>query len=98
MDARGSKRPKLVIPHLPKEGDEGHYDIHSIEEKFVKDYSGHDFDRIEELNIFEYWLLLRDSVIWNHMQTEEGRKYLEDCWRMEQTTPDRKRLRDKFGK
>jgi len=31
------------------------------------------------------------------MQTEEGREYLENCWRLEQTNPDRESLRKKIG-
>jgi len=53
---------------------------------------------LEELEVFEYWLLLRDAAIYNHMQTEEGRKYLDNCWRMEQTSPQRDALRKKFKK
>lgn len=30
-------------------------------------------------------------------QTEKGREYLDDAWRLEQTKPDRKKLREKFG-
>ena len=30
-------------------------------------------------------------------QTEEGRAYLEDCWILERTQPDRKALRENFG-
>jgi len=30
------------------------------------------------------------------MRTEEGRKYLDDCWRLEQTQPDREGLRNKM--
>lgn len=48
------------------------------------------------MNIVDFLTYLRDAVIWNHMQTEEGRKYLEDCYRMTQTKPDRERLREKF--
>lgn len=48
--------------------------------------------------VFEYWLLLRDAVVYNYMQTEEGREYLDKCWIMEQIRPDRKRLRDKLGR
>jgi len=44
--------------------------------------------------VFEYWLLLRDAVIYGYMQSEEGSKYLDNCWRMEQTSPDRKKLRE----
>ncbi|WP_254306607.1 hypothetical protein [Clostridium sp. 001] len=46
--------------------------------------------------MFEYWLLLRDAVIYNYKQTKEGREYLENCWRIEQTEPDRKSLREKM--
>jgi hypothetical protein len=37
-------------------------------------------------------------VIYKYMQTEEGQKYLERCWILEQTKPDRAKLREKFGK
>jgi len=53
---------------------------------------------LEDLDAFEYWSLLRDAVIYKYMQTEKGREYLDKCWILEQTKPDRKRLREKFGK
>jgi hypothetical protein len=53
---------------------------------------------MESLTVFEFWLLLRDAVIYNCQQTEEGRDYLERCWAAEQTEPDRKMLRQYFGK
>ena len=31
-------------------------------------------------------------------RTEEGQEYLKNAYRMEQTQPDRKRLREKLGK
>lgn len=31
-------------------------------------------------------------------RTEAGQEYLDNAWRMEQTEPDRKKLRKKFGK
>ena len=49
------------------------------------------------MEVFEYWLLLRDAVIYDYMQYEEGRKYLDNCYRMEQTKPNRKALREKMG-
>ena len=48
--------------------------------------------------IFEYWLFLRDAVIYNYMQTEDGNKYLDNCYRMSETQPDRKKLREQFKK
>lgn len=70
----------------------------SIEEKIVSDYTGYDFDRLESLTVFEYWLYLRDAVIYKLEQTEEGREYLEKCWVAEQKNPDRVALRKYFGK
>lgn len=68
-----------------------------MEEKTVCDYTGYGFDKLEELEVFEYWLLLKDAIVYNYMQTEEGREYLDNCWRIEQTEPDRKSLRERMG-
>jgi hypothetical protein len=37
-------------------------------------------------------------VIYNNMQTKEGMKRLDDAWILEQVRPDRKSLREHFGK
>jgi len=50
-----------------------------------------------ELDIYEYWTLLRDAVIYKYMQTESGQEYLNRCWMLEQTKPDRRKLKEKFG-
>lgn len=85
------------MPYYPDEGEEkGHYEVNTIEEKIVSDYTGYNFDRIDELEVFEYWLLLRDAILYKYMQSEEGIKYLENCWRIEQTAPDREALREKM--
>jgi hypothetical protein len=39
----------------------------------------------------------RDAFITMLNQTEHGQEYLRNAWRMEQTEPDRKALRRKFG-
>lgn len=62
----------------------------------VLDYTGFNFNIIDNLEVFEFWLYLRDAVVYKYMQTEEGRKYLENCWRIEQTKPDRKSIRNKM--
>ena len=41
-------------------------------------------------------MLLRDAFIYKQSQTKEGREYLEECWILEQTEPDREALRDHF--
>jgi len=86
------------VPYYPDEGEDGRYEVNTIEEKIVSEYTGYNFDRIDELGVFEFWLLLRDAIIYRYMQTEEGRKYLDNCWRIEQTKPQREALRKKVGK
>lgn len=53
---------------------------------------------IEKLSIDTYMFLMRDAFIYKQNQTKSGREYLEKCWIMEQTRPDREKLRNKFGK
>lgn len=57
-----------------------------------------DFEQLDNLNTFVFWLYLRDAVVYNASQTEDGRDWLERCWVQQQTEPDRKSLRELFGK
>ena len=99
MVGKRKKLKKLKIPYYPSnEEDEGNYRTNTIEEKIICEYTGYNFRDLEDLEVLEYWLLLRDAVVYNYMQSEEGREYLENCYRMEQTEPERGKLREKFGK
>ena len=61
-------------------------------------YTGLDFQQIKRLNYIEYLQYRRDAFI-NYLNgSEEGREYLRNAWRMEQTEPDRIALRRKFGR
>lgn len=60
-------------------------------------YSGLNFNEIENLDFLDYLILRRDSHINALSQTESGRKYLKRAYELEQTKPDRKKLREKFG-
>ena len=91
-------KPKLKIPYAPTGERKGHYEVNMLEEKIVRDYTGYDFDRLNNLSVFEFWALLRDAIVYNCKQTEEGRKYLNDCWLHDQTEPDRGALLKYFGK
>lgn len=64
----------------------------------VAKYTGLDVHQIGDLDMDEYLYYFRDAFIHNMNKTEEGRKYLENAYFYKQTKPDRKRLRDKFGK
>ena len=62
------------------------------------DYARLDFFEVERLPIDIYFGLQRDAYIFNLQQTESGRDYLEQCWILSQTEPDRGAWREKFGK
>lgn len=65
-------------------------------EKLVIDYTGLTLWDVQEMPIDVYLYFMREAYIHGHLQTEKGREYLENCWRLEQTKPDRKKIREKF--
>ena len=65
--------------------------------KMVADYSRLSFSECLELDCYTYKALVKDAFIYKMKQSENGRDYLEDCYLLQQTHPDRKRLREKFG-
>lgn len=64
----------------------------------MAEYTGLNFLQIKQLNYIEFLQYRRDAFIHRLNQTEEGREYLRNAWRMTQTEPDREKLRLKFGK
>lgn len=101
MGTRNSRPKKLKCPYYPgkTEDDEGHqWIIYTVEEKIVSDYTGLKLMEVEELDLVEFLVYKRDARIYNLQQTEEGREYLKDAWRIEQTKPDKESLREKHGK
>lgn len=60
----------------------------------VAKYMELNFWEVEELDLDVYLFMARESVIYFNSQTESGREYLENCWRMTQTKPDRQQLRE----
>lgn len=64
----------------------------------MAEYTGLTLYDVRELNYLDYLLLRRDAFIHKLNQTEKGREYLDNAWRMEQTKPDRLALRKKLRK
>lgn len=64
----------------------------------VSKYSGLNFIEIGDLDLIQYLIWRRDAFIYDCNQTESGKAYLDNAWRMEQTKPDREALREKLGK
>ena len=52
---------------------------------------------VYDLDIITFWALLRDGVIYNRAQTETGRKWLRNAWRITQTEPETEKLKAKYG-
>lgn len=88
------------MPYYPGggSGDEVHYRLNTKGEKLVIDYLNITIFDIQEMPIDLYLYFMREANIHKLMQTKEGREYLDNCWRMEQTKPDRKKLREKMRK
>jgi hypothetical protein len=88
------------MPHYPGggSGDEVHYSLNTKGEKLVIDYLNITIFDVQEMPIDLYLYFMREANIHRLMQTKEGREYLDNCWRMEQTKPDRKKLREKMRK
>lgn len=64
----------------------------------MAEYTGLTLYDVRELDYLDYLLLRRDAFIHKMNQTEKGREYLDNAWRMEQTKPDRLALRKKLRK
>lgn len=64
----------------------------------VSEYSGLNMIEVENLDIVAYLVYRRDAFIYKMSQTEKGREYLQNAYRLELVEPDRKSLRDQFGK
>lgn len=88
------------MPYYPGggSGDEVHYRLNTKGEKLVIDYLNITIFDVQEMPIDLYLYFMREANIHKLMQTKEGREYLDNCWRMEQTKPDRKKLREKRRK
>ena len=63
----------------------------------VAKYTGLNMLEVENLDIVDYLSYRRDAFIYRMSQTDKGREYLSNAYRLEQTAPDRKSLRDQFG-
>jgi hypothetical protein len=60
-------------------------------------YSNLTYYEALELPVDTFLLMVKNSVIEELNSTPEGRKYLEDCRRMEVTKPDLAKLNSVFG-
>lgn len=89
----------MILPHYEGGEEETvHYKTKTRAEKLVIDYAGISLWEVQELDLDVYLFLLREAFIHSLSKTKEGREYLENCWRMTQSKPDRKALRENVQK
>lgn len=64
----------------------------------VSSYTGLNMIEVNNLDYVAYLAYRRDAFIYKMSQTEKGQEYLRNAHRLEQKEPDRKSLREQFGK
>lgn len=91
-----------MLPYYPLNRDnEGHhnYNTYTFWDKLVADYSHLSIIEVNKLDFIDYLILRHDAFIDRMSKTEEGQKYLDNAWRLENgTNPNRNKLREMFGK
>lgn len=87
---------KIVIPDYPSDMEAIPWVLYTGSESIAAEYAHISIFEVMELDIYDFRILLRDAVIRMKMQTEDGRKWLKDAYRITQTAPDMDKLRKKF--
>lgn len=88
----------IEIPTLPvSQGKDEPYIMTETDDlHLISEYTGMSFAELMAVDCLTFKMLLRDAFINRMRQTEEGREYLENCWLIKQTEPDRATLRKQF--
>lgn len=64
----------------------------------VADYTRLNIIEVLNLDLVDYLQYRKDAFIYELNKTEKGQEYLDNAYRLEQTKPDKKSLREHFGK
>jgi hypothetical protein len=88
-----------MLPQNPLEDSAGRHDyiLTTWSRRLVSEYSGLNFHEVGQLDYGTFLLWRREAYISIMNRTEEGRQYLDECWRLEQKKADRAKLRQKVG-
>ena len=82
----------LIIPWYPSEpedkNDKIKYTIYTSSDRMVADYARMDIYAVDDISVLEYWLLERDAFITAMSRTKDGRKYLNNAYRLTCTEAD----------
>lgn len=50
-----------------------------------------------DLDCYTYKVLLKDAFVYKMSESQEGQEYLETAWILQQTAPNREKLRENFA-
>lgn len=64
----------------------------------VSEFTGLNFHEIKSLYYDEFLLYVRDAFIYKLEQSESGREYLRNAYRITQTKPEREKIRERMKK
>lgn len=84
----------LVEQHFKKEPWEQEIQTATSHLKAISDYSGVPLNQVLDLPYTLFKVYLRDSWVENMLSNEEGRKFLETCWRIGQTHADEQAIKE----
>ncbi len=59
----------------------------------VSEYTGLNILEVNNLDWIDYLQFRRDAFIYHQSKTEAGQEYLNNAFRLEQTTPERDKLK-----
>lgn len=83
------------MPYYPSDEENSqHYEINTLNFRIVAEYTALNFNEIKELDIDDFLIYQRDAFISRMSETEEGKEYLDNCYRIEQDKPDYDELRN----
>lgn len=105
---KGARRPKLKIPlpvdkkirdaiiakYFASDEWESEYTLLSGELKAIADYTGLSIREVTDLPISLFLLFKKDSWIANNLKSQQGRDFLKDLHRLQQTKADVNAIRD----
>ena len=81
----------LEVPYYPTKKDKEYevkYTAYTVTDKLVADYANMNIYEVDKLPILDFWLLERDAFIAALSKTKDGRKYLNDAYRIKQEDAD----------
>lgn len=80
---------QYMPPHIATDKEtEQIYKTEFHEMKFVSDYTNMNFQELRGLDVLTFWRYYRDAIIYNCIQSEKGREFLNNAYNSVQTKPD----------